>query len=204
MNRVFYIFRHGETNWNRERRCQGHTNTCLNERGEQQALELAQKLLNLPIEVIVSSDLERAKTTGTIVSKEKNIPLILDSRLREMNYGEAEGMLYEDAKSRYGAELWQKLLSFNSNNKHVGFPGGETREMTRIRFQLALTELIDQTTYKTIGLSTHGGILRTILHSFLPEDHELLLIPNCVVYKFEYHYNQKIFKVDPLPLIIPN
>ena len=129
MNRVFYIFRHGETDWNRERRCQGHTNTQLNEVGKQQAMLLANKMLDFPIEVIITSDLERALLTGTMVAEKKGVPLILDPRLREMSYGEAEGMLYEDAVATYGAELWQKLQSFKRDNDHVGFPGGESRKI---------------------------------------------------------------------------
>jgi len=52
MNREFYIFRHGETDWNRQRRCQGHTDTNLNETGILQAKMLAQKLQSIPLEVI--------------------------------------------------------------------------------------------------------------------------------------------------------
>jgi len=200
MNRVFYIFRHGETDWNRERRCQGHTNTDLNEKGLQQALELAQKMLDFPLDIIVSSDLNRALSTGTMVAEKKDVPLIVDPRLREMSYGEAEGMLYEEAVTIYGAELWQKLQCFKRENDHVGFPGGETRKMARERFHAALIELIESTNYQSIGISTHGGALRNILHSFLPEDHLMLPIPNCVVYKCEYISQNKRFLVEPKPL----
>ena len=109
MNRVFYIFRHGETDWNRERRCQGHTNTSLNDAGKLQAIELANKLIDLPLNVIVTSDLERALNTGSQVAKKLKIPIVIDHRLREMSYGEAEGMLYHEAIKIYGEELWQKL-----------------------------------------------------------------------------------------------
>ena len=200
MNRVFYIFRHGETDWNRERRCQGHTNTSLNANGIAQAQELALKMLDFPIDIIVSSDLSRALCTGTMVAEKKGISLLVDPRLREMSYGEAEGMLYEEAVDFYGPELWQKLQCYQRANDQVGFPCGETRKISRERFHAALVELIENTTYQSIGISTHGGILRNILHSFLPEDHLILPIPNCVVYKCEYLFEQKIFLVDPLPL----
>lgn len=199
MNRVFYIFRHGETDWNRERRCQGHTNTCLNEMGWMQASELAHKLLDLPMDIIVSSDLERAFSTGTMVAEKKGIPLIVDQRLREMSYGQAEGMLFDEAVATFGAELWKKLQSFKRVNDDVGFPGGETRKDARERFQAVLLELIQNTNHQSIGISTHGGALRNILHSFLPEDHLMLSIPNCVVYKCEYIAHSKIFVVDPNP-----
>jgi probable phosphoglycerate mutase len=200
MNRVFYIFRHGETDWNRERRCQGHTNTELNETGLLQALELAQKMQDYPIDVIVSSDLQRALRTGTLVAEKQGVPLIVEPRLREMSYGEAEGMLYEKAVDHYGAELWQKFQCFKKENDDAAFPGGESRLVARERFQAALLDLIVGTSYQSFGISTHGGALRNILHSFLPVDQALLPIPNCVVYKCEYHFLQKKFVVDPKPL----
>ena len=200
MNRVFYIFRHGETDWNRERRCQGHTNIALNERGLEQAALLAQKLLDVPLDIIVSSDLERALSTGKIVAEKKNLPLIIDPRFREMSYGEAEGMLFEKAVELYGSELWQNLQSFKKCNDQVGFPDGETRLMARERFQAGLIDIIEKTPYKTIGISTHGGAIRNILHSFLSEEHPLLQIPNCVVYKCEYDSLLKSFRVDHEPL----
>lgn len=200
MNRVFYIFRHGETDWNLERRCQGHTNTGLNETGKKQALELAHKLLDFPMDIIVSSDLERAFCTAGIVAEKKGIPLILDPRLREANYGEAEGMLYDDAIKNFGSELWEHFQRFERRYDQTGFPGGETRKIVRERIQAVLLELIEQTTHRSIGISTHGGALRNILHSFLPEDHKMLPIPNCVVYKCEYQALNKSFVVHPVPL----
>lgn len=200
MDRVFYVFRHGETDWNRERRCQGHTNTDLNENGRSQAALLAQKMLNFPLDIIVSSDLNRALNTGTMVAQKKGIPLIVDHRLREMSYGEAEGMLYEETIRKYGAELWQKFQSFKKENDHISFPGGETRKMARDRFYLTLLELIEKSSYQHIGISTHGGALRNILHSFLPENHEMLPIPNCVVYKCTFLHLEGRFIVDPKPI----
>ena len=200
MNRVFYIFRHGETDWNRERRCQGHTNTNLNAAGMEQAQLLAQKMLDFPLDVVVSSDLARAHSTGLIVANILGVPLILDPRLREMSYGEAEGMLYDEAIKMYGADLWQRFQTFNRENDQIAFPGGETRKSARERFHKVLIELIETTDHKSIGISTHGGALRNILHSFLPENHNMLPIPNCVVYKCEYNVDEKRFHADPKPI----
>lgn len=200
MDRVFYVFRHGETDWNRERRCQGHTNTDLNENGREQAAFLAQKMLDFPLDIVVTSDLNRALKTGTAVAEKKGVPLIIEPRLREMSYGEAEGLLYEDTIKTYGAELWQKFQTFTKENDHISFPGGETRRMARERFHQVLLELVEKTDYRHIGISTHGGALRNILHSFLPENHEMLPIPNCVVYKCEYLAVEKCFIVCPKPI----
>lgn len=200
MNRVFYIFRHGETDWNRLRKCQGHTDVELNETGVIQAHELSKRVEKLNLEVIYSSDLSRAKLTGSIVAQKLNIPIHFDSRLREMSYGEAEGMLFQDAIDKFGEKLWQQLQSFNQENDHVGFPGGETRYASRMRFANVLNEIIANTDHRVVGLSTHGGALRNILQSFLPENHPILPIPNCVVYRLDYDFENKKFKVDINPL----
>nr|BDT29738.1 histidine phosphatase family protein [Bacteriovorax sp. HI3] len=199
MNRVFYIFRHGETDWNKERRCQGHTNTPLNQNGIQQAMELAERMLHVPLDIVVTSDLERALTTGKTVAEKKSVPLVIDARLREMSYGEAEGMLFEDAISSFGPELWQKLMSFKKENDHVGFPGGETRQIARERFLAVLHHLIETTSHQAIGISTHGGALRNALHSFLPEDQPMLAIPNCVLYRLVYDSAEKKFIAEAEP-----
>lgn len=199
MDRTFYIFRHGETDWNRERRCQGHTNTVLNELGKKQAEELALKLQAVQLDIIVSSDLHRAYSTGGIVAEKKGIPIIAEPRFREMSYGQAEGMLYEEAIASFGEELWQRFQNFHRKYDHVGFPGGETRKIVKERFLSGIMDLIQKTSHQQIGISTHGGALRNILHHFLPEDHLMLPIPNCVVYKFEYSATDNSFIVYPTP-----
>lgn len=189
MDREFYIFRHGETDWNREGRCQGHSDIELNETGLKQAQDLALKMINFPIDIIVSSDLMRALKTGSIVAEKKGIPLLVDPRLREMCYGEIEGKLLSEVRSIYGDDLG-----------HIEFPGGESKNSVRERFHVVLKELIEKSPYRSIGISTHGSALRNILHSFLPENYPKLLIPNCVVYKFEYIFAKDTFFVDPRPL----
>ena len=200
MKKVFYIFRHGETDWNKERRCQGHTDVALNQTGISQAQELAKKVKELNLGVIYSSDLSRAKETGSIVASHSDIPIIFEPRLREMSYGEAEGMFFQDAINLFGEELWQQLQSFKKENDHVGFPGGETRKIARDRFLNIVYEIIKETDHNIIGLSTHGGALRNVLQSFLPEDHPILPIPNCVVYELIFHGEENIFTVNVEPI----
>lgn len=199
MNKIFYIFRHGETDWNRERRCQGHTNIPLNANGIAQAMSLAERMASIELDVIVSSDLERALVTGQTVANKKSIPLIIDSRLREMSYGKAEGMLFEDAIHSFGPDLWEKLQSYKVENDYVGFPGGETRKSSRERFIEALKHLIENTEHKVIGISTHGGAIRNTLHSFLPEEHPMISIPNCVLYRLIYDTETHKFIADSQP-----
>ncbi len=201
MNRVFYLFRHGETNWNRERRCQGHTNIALNETGLKQAKLLALKLKEFPIKRIITSDLDRARVTGEYVAQSLSIPIEADPRLREMSYGEAEGMLYEESIAQFGHELWAKLSSFKRENDHCGFPGGETRKIARDRFLSLLDDLILSSKDEHIGISTHGGALRNVLHHFLPEETPIIPIPNCVVYQLHYDSSSRSFQTSPIPFL---
>ena len=199
MNRVFYIFRHGETDWNIERRCQGHTNIPLNQNGLAQAIALAEKMANIHLDVIVSSDLDRALVTGKTVAEKKSVPLLVDQRLRETFMGHAEGLLFEEAIEKFGTETWEKLMSFKVVNDHVGFPGGETRKVARERFLSVLHHIIENTNHQSIGISTHGGVIRNIVHSFLDEEHPMIAIPNCVLYRLVYDSNHKKFIAESVP-----
>jgi broad specificity phosphatase PhoE len=200
MNRVFYIFRHGETDWNKAYRFQGHTDIHLNETGLGQARALAEKLESLELDVIYSSDLMRAFKTGETVALKKNIPINIDSRLRETYCGKAEGMHFDEILAVFGQELWDKMKIYSTEYEDLCFPEGESRKAARARFLAVIHELIAHPTYKRIGISTHGGILRNALHSFLPDGHPLIEIPNCVVYKLTYNTLTKEFTFDLKPL----
>ena len=87
MKKEFFLFRHGQTQWNLEKRCQGQTDIPLNETGLKQAKELANKFSEINLEVIYSSDLKRAFQTAEIISYEKGIPLLTSEKLREFSLG---------------------------------------------------------------------------------------------------------------------
>src|SRR5690606_21641226 len=70
---LLLLARHGETDWNREGRWQGHANVPLNERGREQARELAQRLAGVAIDVIYASDLARAHETALIVAEDRRM-----------------------------------------------------------------------------------------------------------------------------------
>lgn len=119
------LIRHGETDWNRDRRIQGATDIPLNDNGRAQARAAAALLrgrldLGLPVS-IVSSDLARARETAEIIATELGIAASRAYRgLRERSYGEAEGVGIEEFRERWGdwytaevpgAEPWPDLRS---------------------------------------------------------------------------------------------
>lgn len=179
----FILFRHGQTDWNRERRCQGHTDIPLNEQGRREARQLRERLASIELDVVYTSDLARARETAEIALEGRDLPLVVTERLRETHMGEAEGLTVDEAMERFGADTWN---SFRANTPEAltrGFPGGETRGQSLARLRGLFDELMNATDYQVIGLSTHGGALRSLLHSFLPDGASPIPIPNCVVYE---------------------
>jgi broad specificity phosphatase PhoE len=163
--RILFLFRHGETDWNREGRLQGHTDTPLNLTGLAQAEALARRLLGHRLEAVVSSDLARALTTGRIVAEAAGVPLMTDHGLRETNVGAAEGLIWEDAKARFGAELTERWYS----EGNTAFPGGETGLATLTRGLAALRRFAVTHPFRRIGVSTHGAMVRQLVkHALAP------------------------------------
>ena len=161
---VLFLFRHGETDWNRAGRLQGHNDTPLNATGLAQAGALAERLRAHRPEVVVSSDLARALTTAQVIAEALELPLVTERGLREVSVGLAEGMLWEEAKARFGAELTERWYS----DDDVAFPGGETGFETLTRGLAALRRFTASNPYRRIAVSTHGAMVRRLVKHALP------------------------------------
>jgi 2,3-bisphosphoglycerate-dependent phosphoglycerate mutase len=180
--RIVFLFRHGETDWNREGRLQGHTDVPLNATGIDQARLLGETLRPHRLETVVSSDLARALATAQIVADALGIPLMTDRGLRETNVGAAEGLLWAEAKSRFGAALTERWYS----EEDVAFPGGETGLATRLRGLEALRRFALAHPYRRIGVSTHGAMVRQLMKHALPPGSPPATARNTVLYVLEY------------------
>ncbi len=82
-----YLVRHGETQWNAERRIQGQSDSPLTAKGEQQAMQVGERARSLGITHIISSDLGRTKRTAEIIAQACGCDITFDSRLRELDMG---------------------------------------------------------------------------------------------------------------------
>lgn len=193
MKKKVYLFRHGQTDWNLEGRCQGHKDIPLNETGKRQAQALVEVFKKIDVEAIFSSDLSRARETARVVSESKGLPLFLSENLREANLGEAEGMLVKDIIFKFGEETWNGFRFQKGDHLNSGFPGGETRGEGLSRIRNFLFEVLNRTSYQNIILSIHGGIMRSLVHSFMDDEETPIDIPNCVAYCLEM--NQDLTEV---------
>ena len=180
--RILFLFRHGETDWNREGRLQGHTDTALNDTGLAQAKALGETLRIHRLDAVVSSDLSRALTTAQIVAGALSIPLFTDAGLRETNVGAAEGILWSDAKTRFSEGLTERWYSEGD----VAFPGGETGIATRTRGLAALRRFATQQPYQRIGVSTHGAMVRQLMKHALPPGSPPAPVRNTTLYVLRY------------------
>jgi broad specificity phosphatase PhoE len=142
----FYMIRHGQTDWNLEKKIQGCADIPLNETGKAQAAELGEKLKNLTFAFCFSSDLQRAAETARIVlSKHCLIDVQFDKRLRQRHFGDWEGGSFAE----YVAAL--------------GEPGLEPDEAIRERALDCLEELAALHPNSNILIVTHGVVIRTVI-----------------------------------------
>lgn len=194
MEKTIYVFRHGETDWNKQKRIQGHSNIPLNQTGREQAQELRKKIEKIPFDIIYSSDLVRASETAEIAIKGREIEIKTTVALRETSLGEAEGMYINDLLEKYGV-LWDQFLSYDLD---ISFPGGETKRESMHRAKMLIDFIVKESDFKTIGISAHGGILSGLLGSYCTEKSTPLRINNCSLYQINFCDKGKGTLLGPL------
>ncbi len=178
-----YIFRHGQTDWNKERRCQGHIDIPLNDTGRREAQSLRPFIKSLNLDIVYSSDLSRARETAKLASEGLNIPIHHTPLLREAYFGKAEGHLFLELDHICGEGFLAQFKSYEDLD--LRFPGGESRREAISRAHQLIQDVL-QNGHRRIGLSTHGGMIRNILFSFNDGALQDFPIPNCVIYHLQF------------------
>jgi broad specificity phosphatase PhoE len=199
-SKTLFVFRHGETDWNLNHRLQGGTDIELNETGRTQARKLGDFFKSNPVEVFLSSDLCRARETAEIATSHIRAPIIIDSRLRETNLGVAEGLTRDEVEIKFGADCFERWRSIGAYDKDFRFPSGESKAEHLARILAALHEFVSKTHHVRIGVATHGGSIRRLIHHLRPELAEPAKIGNCVVYQMSYEVERGLWlaKDDPI------
>jgi broad specificity phosphatase PhoE len=148
-----WFMRHGETNWNVQRRIQGWSDIPLNSHGRRQAELVARHLQGIPFEAVYSSDLQRALTTAKAVSRWVNLAVTPEALLRERRFGEGEGLLQHEARQQFPN----------------GYRGRESDQQIHARARAMLTQLANKHEGRVLCIS-HGGFIRTVLNTIGMED----------------------------------
>lgn len=165
MTRLF-IVRHGETLWNKEGRAQGIQNIDLTDKGKIQGECLAKRLIEENIDFIYSSDLSRAYETAKILGNNINKPVHVISDIREMNFGQWEGLTIDDIKLKY-----QDSYNIWRNTPHIAqIPGAETLIQVQERAMKGVYNIIEKHPDKNIVLVSHGVAIKTIIFGLLDID----------------------------------
>jgi broad specificity phosphatase PhoE len=149
------LARHGETDWNRDRRWQGHSDPPLNETGRRQARDLAARMEHEQLEAVYSSDSRRARETAEIVGARLGLPVKSDARLREVSFGEWEGLTSDQIGRRYA----DAFARWEAGERPLR-PGIEPDEAMAGRVLEALREIAEEHPDGRVLVVTSGGPLR--------------------------------------------
>jgi broad specificity phosphatase PhoE len=181
---IFWMLRHGQTDWNEAGRWQGHTDIPLNATGESQAQKVAQFLSSFQIKNVVSSDLLRAQRTASLACA--HLPASLDHGLREVHLGVAEGQTKDQIEKILLKDAALAAAAMNFDPKHIdfGYPRGEKRREALERFRASVQNNL-QTKGGNSLFVTHGLILRIFIQSIWPKADDRVRAQNCALYEFE-------------------
>jgi len=150
------LARHGETDWNRENRYQGHADPPLNQTGRAQAAELAAALAAEPLAAIYSSPLRRALETAEILAVPHGLEPVTVDALREVDVGSWEGLTRAEIEQRF-PEQFARWLDYQA-----GWEDGESYEEMGRRVIAGLLELAAAHEGERILAVSHGGPVRGV------------------------------------------
>ncbi len=161
---MIYFIRHGETDFNKEGRMQGHMDIPLNNNGIAQAEMARDELAEFYFDMIYSSPLQRAKKTAEIINEKQNVKVIIDERIKEINGGELQGKIRK--------ELSEDMeLLIHNNPESLGI---ETSAHLCERVESFFKEI--ENLDKNILIVAHGGVYRALYR----------YLNNIEVYEFEF------------------
>lgn len=152
------LVRHGETEWNAERRIQGQIDIGLNATGMRQAEAAGRWLRAAGVAALYSSDLKRAWHTAQAIGQALGLAPVASADLRERRYGVFEGLTYAEAAEKFPAGY----AAFEGRNADYDFENGESLKCMYARVTNKLTELAGRHPGQKIVVVVHGGVLDVI------------------------------------------
>ncbi|MBK7895315.1 MAG: histidine phosphatase family protein [Candidatus Promineifilaceae bacterium] len=151
------LTRHGQTDWNKAGRWQGHADIPLNETGQQQAAALCQRLKSWPIDAIYTSDLQRCVQTAVPLATELGLEPIKLPIWRERDVGDFSGLTGEQAREQY-PEIWAA-----ATRGMIDPPNGESFAELQSRAWRAFQSVLVAHSEGTVLVVSHGGLLHALL-----------------------------------------
>ena len=158
MTTTLILIRHGETEWNREARVQGHLDSALTLEGIAETEACAKRLQSEAIERVIASDLGRARHTAEILNAVMNLPICYEPALRERCYGIGQGKTYAELDAMH-PELFSRT---RATDPDFTIDGGESRRQFHRRITSALAHIVENHAGRRVLVVTHGGVLGVI------------------------------------------
>lgn len=153
------LVRHGETEFNSSLRYWGKTDVELGPKGLRQAEQLRDRLATEKINCVYSSELKRAAVTARTIASMHGIKVINRPELNEINFGQVEGLTFEEIKIKYPevSRMWMQ------RSPELAYPGGESLASLEKRVAEFKTVLLGHSPQETILIVAHSGILRSLI-----------------------------------------
>ncbi len=180
-----YLVRHGETQWNAERRIQGQSDSPLTAKGEHQAWQVGERAKMLGITHIIASDLGRTRRTAEIIADACGCDIIFDARLRELDMGVLESRHIDSLTEE--EEDWRRQMVNGTAEGRI--PDGESMQELSERMHAALAACLDLPKGSRPLLVSHGMALGCLVSTILglPAWAERRLrLRNCSISRIDY------------------
>ncbi len=175
MTRLILV-RHASTTDNHNNRLSGHIDSMVSESGKIQIERLTEYLKDFSINKIYTTTSRRTKDTVEILAKIKSLNIIEKESLKEINFGEFEGLTFEEIESNY----YEEFQSIIEKGYEYKYPNGESLIDSYNRVVNEIKNILKLDKDKNILICSHGGTIRNII---------TYLISN----SYKYHWN---FKID--------
>lgn len=197
MNTTINLVRHGETEWNVLGKFQGCKDINLSKDGILQAEYLKKRLEN-KFDHIYTSPLKRAMRTAEIISDGKNIKPIIETELREINFGDWEGLTIKEIEANYP----ETFIQWRNDEIEGPMCGGDlSLNKASIRAKKAILEITEKHQGKNIVIVAHGGIIKAGLIGIFDWKmtmYHKMILGNTSICKisFDDNYNPKIITIN--------
>ncbi|CAH2212323.1 histidine phosphatase family protein [Tepidibacter aestuarii] len=178
----FIFIRHGLTLDNESMKLSGFIDSKLSDTGKDQAKKTSIRLKVEKIDLIYSSPLRRAVNTAKEISRIKNVEINICEEFKEMNFGDFEGLTFNEIESNHKEE-YERL---KSESFEYNFPNGENMIGFHDRISKKIDDIIKEQDGKTVLIVSHAGVIRACLSHLISKDHT-------------YHWN---FKIDNCSMTI--
>lgn len=155
---TLYVVRHGETEWNRKGKVQGHSDIPLTPEGEAQAHAKAEHFRDIHFSHVASSDLMRAQKTAEILAKNRGLSLVTSPALREQSWGPWEGEKFDNIREKFGP------FNVDTGDEPHVVPGVESYGQVVKRVEGFLCDVAMKHLGSNILVVTHGGVMKGLIY----------------------------------------